>query len=251
LRTAILLACAAAIALGSPTGDAVAYEFEVGARTIGQAYQLRFGERGRLLQRRRFTQRLTLDVWGILEPSFDPGRPDPPPLAPFDVFVSVNLRLDHDFGDYTRGDVAVPISPTQQIEVAAVSAVPELAAGDLALVVLEASAGARGLLDRFDVTLGRQIFVDSLDVPMARASTFGVTSPPTAPIWQSNAPTPTATVVFNPNLFAHSGVSVPTFLSLVNVSVNKLSNKGVKIGSSALKKSTGGRPFHSACHKAL
>src|SRR5688500_13876553 len=149
-------------ALPSPSG---AYEFEIGARTVGQAYQLRLGDGARVLNRRRFTQVLSLDVWNILEPRFDPGRPDPPPLAPFDVYVTAQLRLVHDFGDYTRGSVvyATPQNPTFQIEEAAVTAVPELAGGDLALEVLEAHAGARGIIGRIDVAAGRQLFVDTLD----------------------------------------------------------------------------------------
>jgi hypothetical protein len=153
--------CAAAlVTLEAP---AAAYDFEIGARTTGQAYTLVFRDEGRVLQRRRLTQRLSLDVWNILEPPYDPGRPDPPPLAPFDVYVTADLRLDHDFGDFTQGSTIYPLTPTRDVEEAATSAVPELAGGHLALDVLEAHAGARGVLGRIDVALGRQVFVDSLD----------------------------------------------------------------------------------------
>jgi hypothetical protein len=147
-----------------------AYEFEVAAQSVAQGYQLRwirFDEQDRLLNRRRFTQSLSLDVWNILEPSFDPVmspiRPHAPPLAPFDVFVTLQLRIDHDFGEYTQGGVVYPIAPSNTIEEAAVSAVPELAGADLGLVVLAASAGARDIFGRVDVALGRQILVDNLD----------------------------------------------------------------------------------------
>ena len=147
-----------------------AYEFEVAAQSVAQGYQLRwirFDEQDRLLNRRRFTQSLSLDVWNILEPSFDPVmspiRPHAPPLAPFDVFVTLQLRIDHDFGEYTQGGVVYPIAPSNTIEEAAVSAVPELAGADLGLVVLAASAGARDIFGRVDVALGRQIVVDNLD----------------------------------------------------------------------------------------
>jgi hypothetical protein len=163
LGAALVLAVAIA-------GRAWAYEFEVAAESIAQGYQvrwIRFSEQDRLLNRRRFTQSLSLDVWNILEPSFDPVmspiRPHPPPLAPFDVFVTLQLRIDHDFGDYTQGGVVYPIAPSNTIEEAAVSAVPELAGADLGLVVLAASAGARDIFGRLDVALGRQLLVDGLD----------------------------------------------------------------------------------------
>lgn len=156
------VALAVVLALPAP---AAAYDFEIAARTIGQAYQVVYGDLdlGRVLERRRFTQTLSLDVWNILEPSFDPGRPDPPPLAPFDVYVTARFRLQHDFGEYTRGDVIHALTPTREIEEAATSAVPELAGGDLSLEVLEAAAGARGIFDRLDVAVGRQLMIDSFD----------------------------------------------------------------------------------------
>ncbi len=147
-------------------GPAVAYEFEIDARTVGQAYQLRSArrsERDRVLNRRRLTQTLGLEIWGILEPRYDAFRPDEPPLAPFDVYVSANARLVHDFGDYTGGAVIYAPTQTITIEEAATSAVPELAGEDLALEVLWAHAGARGILGRIDVALGRQIVVSELD----------------------------------------------------------------------------------------
>src|SRR5688572_11123858 len=119
-----------ALLLVSVAATAHGYDFEIAARSTAQAYQLRwirFSERDRILHRRRFTQSLSLDVWNILEPAFDPGRPHPPPLAPFDVFVTMQLRIEHDFGEYTRGGVVYPIAPNHTIEEAAVSAVPELA----------------------------------------------------------------------------------------------------------------------------
>jgi hypothetical protein len=155
-----------ALLLVSLAATAHAYDFEIAARSVAQAYQLRwirFSERDRILHRRRFTQSLSLDVWNLLEPSFDPIRPHPPPLAPFDVFVTLQLRIDHDFGDYTRGGVIYAIAPNHTIEEAAVSAVPELAGGDLALQVLAAHLGARDILGRIDLALGRQLLVDGLD----------------------------------------------------------------------------------------
>jgi hypothetical protein len=150
-----------ALLFASETRVASAYEFEIESETVGQAYQLRwtrFSERDRILDRRRFTESLGLDVWGILEPSYDAARPDPPPLAPFDLYVTFRMRLLHDFGDYTAGDVA----HGAQVD-SATSAVPELGREDLELEILWAAVGARGILDRIDVALGRQLVVDSFD----------------------------------------------------------------------------------------
>src|SRR6185295_8584662 len=108
-----------ALVMTGTTGPAAAYEFEIDAVTAGQAYQLRSPRRGQLdivLHRRRLTQTLGLDIWGILEPTYDSRRPDEPPLAPFDVFVSASARVLHDFGDYTGGSVIYATGQTSTIE---------------------------------------------------------------------------------------------------------------------------------------
>jgi hypothetical protein len=162
----MFLRAVCAVWLAVASGVAYGYDFAVDARTIGQGYQLRwyrFSEPDRLLNRRRLTQSLGLEVWNILEPAFDPGRPDPPPLAPFDLYVSSSLRIDHDFGDYVQGDTVYATTPPQRTTQPATTAVPELAAEDVGLEILYAFVGVRGVLGVLDAELGRQLLVDNLD----------------------------------------------------------------------------------------
>src|SRR5215468_267564 len=145
--------------------DARGYEFEIDARTTGQAYSVRwfrFSEPDRLLNRRRLTQTLGLEVWDLLEPDFDAARPDPPPLAPFQLYFSTQLRVDHDFGEYEQGDV-IYTSGSGTGRSTALAAIPELGADNFGLEVLHAYLGARGIGGIVDAELGRQVVVDNLD----------------------------------------------------------------------------------------
>lgn len=147
------------------SASAGAYDFDISAQTTAQGYQLRwmrFSEQNRFLNRRRLTQTLGLDVWNILEPDVDLARLHPPPLAPFDVYVSVALRLDHDFGGYTQGTVSYMQGSAPVVE-AATATVPELAGQSFAFDALYAVIGARRIFGFLDAALGRQIVVDSLD----------------------------------------------------------------------------------------
>jgi hypothetical protein len=149
------------------SASAAAYDFDIDASTTAQGYQLRwtrFSEQNRFLNRRRLTQSLGLDVWNILEPEPDANvtRLHPPPLAPFDLYVAVALRLDHDFSEYTQGTVRYMQGSAPIIE-SATSTVPELAGQSFALDALYAVVGARRILGFLDAALGRQIVVDSLD----------------------------------------------------------------------------------------
>jgi hypothetical protein len=164
VRLAIAGALLAALALGGAR-PAAAYEFQIDAQTIGQGYQLRWlrpGEEDRLLNRRRFTQTLRLEVWNILEPPFDPAYPEKPRRAPFELYVSTSLRVDHDFGEYQRGQVAYEIGGVAEEDLA-VDAVPELDEMHRQLDVLWAYVGGRDLWGRVDFKLGRQLEVDALD----------------------------------------------------------------------------------------
>ncbi len=72
-----LAALAIAAAAGSAPAPAGAYEFELIARTIGQAEQLRslrFSRGDLSLARRRFTQTLAQHVWDIGSPHRDRWR---------------------------------------------------------------------------------------------------------------------------------------------------------------------------------
>ena len=88
-------------------------------------------------------------------------------------------------------------------------------------------------------------------MPITRTKSPGLTSTPTAPIWQSKAPTATATLVVRPSLSAHSGVRLPTLTSLGKVSSNNLKRYPASRGSSVVRKSSDGSPPHDSCHIAL
>lgn len=142
---------------------AVAYEFEIHARTIGQAYQLRsfrFVGGDLELSRRRFTQTLALSIWDIGEasPPFYLYRPRPRRIGPKISFHSY-LRLDHDFGDWTTGEVIVGSRRVDALDL-----IPELQPSSLQMDVLYAYFAAEGLIDRrVDLYLGRQLSMDTLD----------------------------------------------------------------------------------------
>ncbi|HUS64862.1 MAG TPA: hypothetical protein VMZ28_09990 [Kofleriaceae bacterium] len=159
LLVALALAATASTA-GAPA--ARAYDFEIRARTYGQAEELRslrFVGGSLLLSVRRFTQTLALSIWDIGRASriwrqYDTTRRRGPRFS----FHSY-LRLDHDFGDYTSGTVDIG-----DRRLSAVDAIPELEAGALQLDVLYAFAAAEDLADgRLDLYLGRQIGTDALD----------------------------------------------------------------------------------------
>ena len=151
-----------ALILGSGSTGAFAYEFEIQATSIGQAYQLvwiRPNGGDVLLNRRRFTQSLRLHLWDILSPRRDPGYPDrPAKKAPFDLYFTSSLRFDNDFGGYTQAEVT---SGTETDP--ATKLVPELANQDKSLDVLFAYLGARDVGGFVDFQLGRQMRVDTLD----------------------------------------------------------------------------------------
>jgi hypothetical protein len=166
VRRAFALLCLTASA-------ARAYDFEVDARTIGEGYQVRWvlpSTGDLLLDVRRITQSLDLHIWNILEPRVDPGYPDAPrKKAPFDLYFTSSLRLDHDFGNFTAGlgfrndfDKLGNLVDTKFVP--AQSIIPELGDRSMELDLLWAYLGARGLLGgRLSVELGRQLFVDTLD----------------------------------------------------------------------------------------
>jgi hypothetical protein len=132
---------------------AEAYEFEVVARTIGQGFQLRsFRLVGGdvLLSRRRFTQTLGLDIQDI---GGKPRRGGPR------ISLSTYLRLDHDFGDWTMGEL-----DRDGRAIDAIDAIPELTSSSLALDVLYGYVAVDDLAGgRLDLRVGRQIVLDRFD----------------------------------------------------------------------------------------
>jgi hypothetical protein len=161
-RQGILAALASLATLASHPGGASAYEFEIRARSIGQVSDLlgvRFATADLVLSRRRFTQTLALDIWDLgRRRRFGSLAAPPPRRGPRYSFGSY-LRLDHDFGDFTSGDVRLP-SRT----VSAIDLTPELEDGALQLDVLYAYAAAEDLAGgALDLYAGRQLTFDALD----------------------------------------------------------------------------------------
>jgi hypothetical protein len=170
LATAVL-----AIAMAPP--PAGGYEFEIVARTIGQAEELRslrlVGD-DLVLSRRRFTQTLALHVWDIGEPHREWWRLyDPEPRRGPRLSFQTYLRLDHDFGEYTGGELFLG---TRSID--AIDLVPELESDSLQLDVLYAFFAAEGLAGgAVDVYAGRQLGLEVLDWYAFDGATARVRSP--------------------------------------------------------------------------
>ena len=121
-----------------------AYDFEIDAQTIGQAYQLRAADDA-LVNRRRLSQYLSLHVFN-LGPRDSLGRP----LPRNQIYLTASLRFDADAGDY----------PTL-VELSGRTPERELFAEKLDL--LYAYLGGNDLFGFLDFQLGRQILVDLYD----------------------------------------------------------------------------------------
>lgn len=147
------------------TPRAEAYEFHVRSETIGQTNQLRsvrFSQPSLSLNRFRLTQALTLSMWGFGEEARSDGRKHDGPRISFQSY----LRVDHDFGNYTQGNISLSDAPGSGggLSFTARNLIPELGASHAALDVLYAYAAIEGLWDgRIDAYIGRLMEVDSLD----------------------------------------------------------------------------------------
>lgn len=155
--------------------DARAYEYEVTARTLTQAFELRsFRLSGGdvVLGRRRFTQGLTLEIRDIGDLEAKRRRVTRFRKGPR-ISLSSYLRLDHDFGDWTMGEAT-----RDDRAVDAIDAIPELASSSLALDLLYAYVTvedlAGGLLD---LRVGRQVRMDLLDAWAFDGATATVHTP--------------------------------------------------------------------------
>ena len=152
-----------ALALAAPRPVA-AYEFEIRARTYGQAEELRsirFVGGSLLLASRRFTQTLALSIWDIGRPSRIWRLYDPTPEKRRGPRISFQtyLRLDHDFGEWVTGDIDLGSRSLSAVDV-----IPELENQSLQLDVLYGYLSAEDLLDgHLDLHLGRQVGTDALD----------------------------------------------------------------------------------------
>ncbi len=139
-----------------------AYEFAVHARTVGQGYELRsFRLLGSdlLLNRRRFTQTLSIQVWNIGKPPLSRRLFESESARGPRYSFKGYLRIDHDFGAWTGGQVLV-----DRRLVDAIDLVPELESSSLALDLLYGYFAAEGLAGgKLDVYIGRQLSIDTLD----------------------------------------------------------------------------------------
>lgn len=156
--TALVIAVAAL----ATTRSAGAYEFEVRARSIGQGYELRalrlFGP-DLLIPRRRFVQTLSLSIWDLGGQREDRTRWDARPVSGPRIYVDSYLRLEHDYGAWTSGQLVVD---NQLWDV--VDQIPELESSSFNLELLYGFVGVEDLFDgRLDLYLGRQLAVDTLD----------------------------------------------------------------------------------------
>ncbi len=144
----------AALAVAAP---AHASEYTVGARTVVQGYELRSVRLIGVpvtLARRRFTQSLDLDIFDI----GDLAKKRKHRRGPVIAFTSY-LRIDHDFGDWTMGELDVDGRTLD-----AVDAIPELTMSSLALDLMYAYVSIDGIGDGvLDLRVGRQIELDQLD----------------------------------------------------------------------------------------
>jgi len=161
-RRPVLASVVTVIMLSGGGRSARAYDFEVRALTLGQVDALRLFRPIRgdaTLRRRRFTQTLSLDIWNIGTPADRwRARSGRGHRRHARYFVTAYARVDHDFGELTRGSITIG-----DRRFAASDLIPELHATNLNLDVLYAYGGARGLGGgTVDVELGRQLLVDSL-----------------------------------------------------------------------------------------
>jgi hypothetical protein len=161
IPSGVLSRAAFALVIVAAARPAGAYEFEVRARTIAQGYELR-GFRlhapDARLARRRFAQALTLEIRDIGDLAARRARYTPDRTGPTVSFSSY-LRLEHDFGDWTMGEL---VRDGRAID--AIDAIPELASSSLVLDLLYAHLDVDGLGGGvLDLRIGRQVALDLLD----------------------------------------------------------------------------------------
>jgi hypothetical protein len=121
-----------------------AYDFEIDAETIGQAYQLRAADDA-LVNRRRITQYLGLHVFN-LGPHDDLGRP----LPRNQIYLTTAMRFDADMGDFPSLTELTGRTPERELMTEK-------------LDLLYAYLGGHDLFGFLDFQLGRQILVDLYD----------------------------------------------------------------------------------------
>ena len=147
MRAGVVVVAATVGAVALRPAPAVAYDFAISVRTVGQGYQeRRYGSGGasELLSRRRLTQYLNLSVYNIAP---EPWRgPDRDRNA---VSFEMGMRFDSDFGQFMlgrpRGNDSIGELSQNQLD------------------VLYAYFQARDVAKRIDLQLGRQLHWDLVD----------------------------------------------------------------------------------------
>jgi hypothetical protein len=132
------------VSLAIAPSRARAYDFQVDAETIGQAYQLRAADDA-LVNRRRIDQYLGLHIFN-LGPHDELGRP----LPRNQFYLTASMRFDADMGDYPSLTELTGRTPER-----------ELFAEKLDL--LYAYVGGRDVFGFIDFELGRQVMIDMYD----------------------------------------------------------------------------------------
>jgi hypothetical protein len=156
------IAIAIAVVIGAGESRSWAYDFEIRARTVGQGYELRslrLLDSDLLLNRRRFTQTLTLNIWDLGARLTDRKLYDTSLDTGPRLYFTSYMRVDHDFGAWTTGNLTMGSDVIGALEL-----VPELESSSLNLDMLFGYFAAEDLFDgRLDVYVGRQLSVDTLD----------------------------------------------------------------------------------------
>lgn len=155
----MLRVCVAAVVLAASATPAHAYEFWLRAQTIGQAYQLRdyrLVGPDLFLGRRRYTQTLALRIWDVGDLAAARRRHRLPERG-LRVSWQSYLRVDHDFGTYTGGRIALSSSVRRD----AIDVIPELADSAAGLELMYGYIELAGIAgDRVTVRAGRVLADD-------------------------------------------------------------------------------------------
>jgi hypothetical protein len=148
-----------ALAITLAAAPAHAYEFWLDSQTIGQAYQLpqyQLVGPSVLLGRRRLTQTLALRIWDIGDLSANRRKARLPDRG-LRISLTTYMRIDHDFGDYTSGNITLP----GPVVSSAIDVIPELADSSADLQLMYGYITLEGLADdKLKVQLGRLLVDD-------------------------------------------------------------------------------------------
>ncbi len=145
--------------LAAWTRDSHAYEFWLRAQTIGQAYEVRdYRLTGPdvFLGRRRFTQTLALRITDVGDFALDRKKARLPERG-LRISWQSYLRIDHDFGNFTGGQIQATGQPAMD----ALDVIPELADYTASLQLMYGYLQLEGLVDdRLTVQIGRVLADD-------------------------------------------------------------------------------------------